>query len=179
MITLRVTGFRRDLDSLLVALWQLPGHIARKHLKAAIRRALKPGVPILKSITPKGGTKTVRSAVVRDKGGRFQAGSGKKVKQRGGALRRAATSLARVDKRDGTGYGVLGFKAGMQSRKAIWLEFGTSRGVTPRKIIAQLMTRFGGPARQELTNELRNALQKATKELASGKSKGGGGYRRR
>ena len=43
----------RDLDDLIRAYAKLPGSLARKHLKAAIRRSIKPFVPALKAATPR------------------------------------------------------------------------------------------------------------------------------
>jgi hypothetical protein len=131
---------------------------------------VKPGVPILKSLTPKGGTRTQRNKLKRGSGGRFVAGSGKKMRVRGGALRRAVTTKSKYigRNRDGVVYGVVGYKAGMESRKAIWLEFGTSRGISPRNIMEQFRARYGGPAASRLAAEMAAALEKAAAELASG-----------
>ena len=43
----------RDLDDLIRAYGTLPGSLARKHLKAAIRRSIRPFMPALKTATPK------------------------------------------------------------------------------------------------------------------------------
>jgi hypothetical protein len=43
----------RDLDDLIRAYAKLPGSLARKHLKAAIRRSIKPFTPALKAATPR------------------------------------------------------------------------------------------------------------------------------
>jgi len=53
----------RDLDDLIRAYAKLPGSLARKHLKAAIRRSIKPFVPALKSATPRGATGNLRRSV--------------------------------------------------------------------------------------------------------------------
>jgi len=137
---------------------------------ALMARFMRDGVPVLKSVTPKGGTRTVRAALKRGAGGRFVEGSGKKSRVRGGALRRAATTRAKYIGRnkDGIVYGVVGYKAGFESRKAIWLEFGTSRGVKPRNLIEQFRARYGGPAASRLAEEMSRALEKAANELASG-----------
>lgn len=149
---------------------ELPRHIAKKHMRAAIRRAVKEGVPILKKLTPKGKTKNTRAALKRGADGRFVQGSGKKMKIRGGALRRAVTTKAKYIGRnkDGVVYGVVGYRAGMESRKAIWLEFGTSRGVEPREIMQKFRRQYGGPAAKTLAREMRKALGAAARELASG-----------
>jgi hypothetical protein len=53
----------RDLDDLIRAYAKLPGSLARKHLKASIRRSIKPFVPALKSATPRGATGNLRRSV--------------------------------------------------------------------------------------------------------------------
>jgi hypothetical protein len=170
MISLNWDGMQGEIGALMARFNELPRHIAKKHLIAALKRVMKDGVPILKAVTPKGGTRTVRAALKRGAGGRFVAGSGKKSRVRGGAMRRAVTAKAKFigRNRDGVVYGVVGYKAGIESRKAIWLEFGTSRGVKPRNLIDQFRARYGGPAASRLADEMSRALEKAANELASG-----------
>lgn len=170
MISLNWDGMQGEIGALMARFNELPRHIAKKHLIAALKRVMKDGVPILKAVTPKGGTRTVRAALKRGAGGRFVAGSGKKSRVRGGAMRRAVAAKAKYigRNRDGVVYGVVGYKAGMESRKAIWLEFGTSRGVKPRNLIEQFRARYGGPAASRLADEMSRALEKAANELASG-----------
>jgi hypothetical protein len=67
-------------------------------------------------------------------------------------------------------YGAVGYKAGFESRKALWLEFGTSRGIEPRKIMDRFRRQYGGPAAAKLAKEMRAALEKAASEMASGKN---------
>lgn len=180
MISLNWNGMQGEIAALMARFDELPRHIAKKHLIAAIKRVMKDGVPILKSVTPKGGTRSVRAKLKRGAGGRFVTGSGKKMRVRGGALRRAVTAKAKYIGRnkDGVVYGVVGYKAGMESRKAIWLEFGTNRGVKPQKLIEQFRSRYGGPAASRLAEEMSRALEKAGNELAAGmnptRSYGGG-----
>jgi hypothetical protein len=172
MISLNWDGMQGEIGALMARYAALPRHIAKKHLQAAMKRALKDGVPVLKRLTPKGGTRTVKAALKRGERGRFVAGSGKKSRQRGGALRRAVTTKAKYVGRntDGVVFGVVGYKAGFESRKAIWLEFGTSRGVKPRRIIEQFRREYGGPAAAKLSAEMAKGLEKAAAELASGKN---------
>ena len=174
MITLNWNGMEGEIGALMARFNALPRHIAKKHLVAVIKRAGKEGVAVLKKHTPKGGTKTVRAALKRGSGGRFVAGSGKKMRVRGGALRRAATVKAKYQgrNRDGYAYGVLGYKYGSESRKALWLEYGTSRGIQPRGMIDKTMREWGGPAAKKLATEMKKALEKAARELASGKNPG-------
>lgn len=170
MISLNWQGMRGEIGALMSRFNELPRHIAKKHLIAAVRRAMKEGVPVLKAITPKGKTRNTRAALKRGAGGRFVTGSGKKMKARGGALRRAVTAKAKYigKNKGGLVYGVVGYKAGFDSRKAIWLEFGTSRGIEPRKLIEQFRARYGGPSAARLAVEMAHALEKASAELASG-----------
>ena len=170
MISLNWDGMQGEIGALMARYAALPRHIAKKHLQAAMKRTVKDGVPVLKRLTPKGGTRTVRAALKRGAGGTFVQGSGKKSRVRGGALRRAATNKAKYIGRnaDGVVYGVVGYKAGFESRKAIWLEFGTKRGIQPRKIMDKFRAEYGGPAAGRLAAEMASALDKASAELASG-----------
>lgn len=164
MISLNWEGMNGDIGDLMNSYAKLPRHIAKKHLQAAMKRALKDAVPVLKAETPKGGSRRVVGQ------------EGKQKAKRGGALRRAATAKAKYyGKNDsGTVAGTLGYKAGTESRKAIWLEFGTSRGIEPRRIVDRVMKRVSGPIRGKLAREMAAALEKAANEVASGKNKGYG-----
>lgn len=175
MISLHWGSMNGQIGALMAKYDALPRHIAKKHLKAAIRRAMKGGVPVLKSLTPKGKTKNVRAAVARNERGRFLPGSGKKKKQRGGALRRAVTVRVKYigTNRSGFVWGVIGYKAGMESRKALWLEFGTTK-ISPRRTMDRFRAKYHGPAAKMLAGELRKALAKAARDKAPGK-----GYRRK
>ena len=169
MITLNWDGMQGEIGALMARYAALPRHIAKKHLQAAMKRAMKDGIPVLKRLTPKGATRTVRASLKRGGGGRFVQGSGKKSRVRGGALRRAVTTKAKYIGKNaaGTVYGVVGYRAGFESRKAIWLEFGTSRGVKPQQIIEKFKREYGGPAAERLASEMALAYDKAAAELAS------------
>jgi len=67
-------------------------------------------------------------------------------------------------------WGVLGYKAGEQSRKAIWLEYGTSGGVRPVGMLAKTMQQFGPVCASELAAAMSTGLEKAANEIASGKN---------
>jgi hypothetical protein len=69
-------------------------------------------------------------------------------------------------------YGVLGYKAGPESRKAIWLQFGTASGVRPYDMIGKTMREFGPVAAGKLADEMSKALEKAAAERASGANPG-------
>lgn len=155
-----------EVGALMQRYAALPRHIAKKHLKASMKRALRPGVPALKKATPK------RKTFVRF-GQNVVSGEYTATKIKGGALRRAATakSYYKGTNRDGYAVGVLGYKYGTESRKAIWLEFGTDR-IKPRGIVRGVMQSFKPQAQANLLKEMTAALENAAKELASGKAVG-------
>ena len=161
MISVNWDGFRGDVGSLVRAYSQLPRHIAKKHLVAAIRRTLRPGVPILRSLTPPTGVRR----------GRRKKGEGPKST---GKLRKAVTTKAKYVGRnaDGFAYGVVGYRYGMESWKAIWLEFGTSRGIRARGMVQKFIQAYRGPSAAALADQLAIALERATRELESGKNPG-------
>jgi hypothetical protein len=130
----------------------LPRHIAKKHLQAVMKRTLADGIPVLRRHTPPMGARKGRK---------------KKGDRSTGALRRAATTKAKFIGRntDGVVYGVLGFKYGFQSRKAIWMENGTVKKIAPHKIIQNTLAEYGQPSVKRLTSEMASALEKATREL--------------
>ena len=153
----------KHIAALMAAYRELPRHIARKHLKAAMRRVLRPGVSILRRNTPPMGITRGR----RKKGEKARST---------GALRRAAT--VRVGQTgtnsafDAFVYGVLGYKAGMESRKAIWLEFGTGTGGRAFRMMEKTVAEFGSVAASKLAAEMATALDKAVKEVGGGKNPG-------
>lgn len=159
MISINADAMTADIAAMIGRFRQLPRHIARKHLQAAMRRALKPGVPILRRNTPPLGVRR----------GRRKAGEARSS----GALRKSVTTRAKaVPGRGGAGvvYGVVGYRHGWESRKAIWLEFGTRRGVQPRRMAENSMNEIRGPAAATLVREMAVALERAAAELASGKN---------
>lgn len=160
MISLNWHTMRDEIGSLMARYAELPRHIAKKHLNAAMKRALKPGVPMLRRNTPPLGTTR----------GRKKAGA----KRTTGALRKAATAKSKYIGRnaDGRVYGVLGYRAGAESRKAIWQEFGTSNGVKPKDMVKKTLDQFGPQVNGALVAEMKSALEKAAKELASGMNPG-------
>lgn len=164
MISLDWQGMNGQIGALMGRFNALPRHIAKKHLKAVMKRVLRDGVPVLKGLTPKGGTKTIKSTIVR---GEFKSN----FKRRGGALRRAVTTKSKYIGRnkDGVVYGVIGYKAGFESRKAIWLDQGTVY-ISPRDIIKKFRAAYKGPAASLLVKEMKKAFEAAGRELASGKN---------
>jgi hypothetical protein len=159
------TAFDDDaaIKALMARYRALPTYIAKKHMKAAMRRVIKPGVSILRKNTPPLDTRVGR----RRKG---------EKRRSTGDLRRAATTRVGQTGNNATGFvwAVLGYRAGLQSRKAIWLESGTSNGVRPFRMMEKTLQSFRQPATQLLAKELALALDKAVKELASGRNPGVG-----
>lgn len=155
----------RHIRALMKAYVGLPRHIAKKHLKAAMRRVLKPGVPILRKNTPPLGTRRGR----RSKG---------EKKRSTGDLRKSVTAKAGQTGKnldfDAFIWGVLGYRFKGQDRKAIWLNFGTSRGGPAFDMIGKTMAQFGPVSAAKLAQEMRIGLEKAAKELSSGKNPGWG-----
>ena len=139
----------------------LPRHIAAKHLGAAMRRVLKRGVPILRANTPPIGTRRGR----RRKGEKPRSS---------GDLRRAVTirtgQSGRNNDFDMFVWGVLGYRAGFQSRKAIWLQYGTATGINPVRMIERTMTQMGPIAAADLAREMAAAFEKASNEVAGNKN---------
>lgn len=156
-----------DLDThikgLVDSYRQLPRHIARKHIGAAMRRVLKRGIPIMRKHTPPLGTRRGRRK------------TGEKALSTG-ALRRAVTVRVGQTGRNGDFnsfvWGVLGYKASFESRKAIWLQYGTSGGIKPFRILEKTMAEFGPVSAAELAREMAAALPKAVAEVSGGMNPG-------
>lgn len=156
----------RHIQSLMNAYKALPKHLAKKHLKASMRKLLRPGVPVLRKNTPPLSTRRGR----RKKGEKPRSS---------GALRRAVTVRTGQTGKNGAFdafvWGILGYKASFESRKAIWLQFGTSGGVRAFQMIEKTLAEFGPIAANRLADEMAAGLEKAAAELASGKNPGYGG----
>lgn len=177
MVQLFSLSFRStsaQIQSLMARYDQLPRYIAKKHLRASMRRAVRPYVKDLKKATPKGRKRYGRTDFKRSERGRFQAGGGKR-KNLAGALRRAATVKVgwKGKNKDGFAYGVLGYKYGSESMKAIYLEYGT-KSITPRRIVAGLMDSIRPAVMKRLKSEMALALPAAVRELKKGKNPGVG-----
>jgi hypothetical protein len=169
MIRLDWKGMEGEIGAMMARFNELPRHIAKKHLQAVVKRVGQDGVRVLKTFTPVGRPKLVKASFVK---GQFK----NNFKRRGGGLRRAATVKSKYKgrNRDGYVYGVLGYKFGWESRKGIWLEHGTSRGIAPRRMVGNTMDKWKGPLLSKLTAEMALALEKAAAELASGMNPGVG-----
>jgi len=151
----------RDIDDLIRAYAKLPGALARKHMKAGIRRSIKPFVPALKAATP-------RST---------------------GNLRRSVTTVVKFGKKvsrgpneafRGTVFGVVGFsrkgkKKNQKGDHSVLVEQGTKprrrkSGASTGKMPPKHMLRDTLAAKKEgiLSNlelELGVSLERATNEL--------------
>jgi hypothetical protein len=157
VIELNWGNMEGEIGALMARYNELPRHIAKKHLKAAI----------LKRNTPK------RKSYIRLGGGRDGAEyTAERV--RGGGLRRAATFVAKYKgkNKDGVVFGVAGYRYGEQSRKGIWLQFGTKRGILPRRMIEKTTQQAKSIVGGSLEAEMAKALEKAAAELASGMNPG-------
>lgn len=156
----------RHIRKLMKSYQALPRHIAKKHLKASMRRTLKPGVPVLRSLTPPLGTRRGRRK------------KGEKARSTGELRRSVTTKAGQTGNNNAFGsfvWGVLGYRFKGQDRKAIWLNYGTSRGVRAYDMIGNAMAKLGPISAQRLASEMAAALEKAAEEVAAGKNPGYGG----
>ena len=156
MISINSDSLSSQVGALVKAFDNLPKSIAKKHMKSAMKKALKFAAPVLKANTPKG--KAQRGA------------DGKKIKGSSGSLRRAVTVRSTFVGKNKGGFvvGAVGYKHGEQSRKAIWVEFGTARGISPQGFMDKTYNQIRGQVSEELTRELAHALEKAAKDSAPG-----------
>lgn len=164
MIRMDIGNPTADMEAIKARFDALPRHLARKHLVAVMRRLGKAGVPILKKHTPKQKNRLVlgRDVLTREY-------TARKVK--GGSLRKAVTSRGKLSKDRKTAFGVVGFKMGMQSRKAIWLHNGTAEA--PRSdFFDRFMAAYKGPGLELMKKAMAEGLEKAAAELAAGKNPG-------
>jgi len=178
MISMNFQSWNADVADLMASYAAMPKHIAKKHLLASMKSAIRSanGIQTLKALTPKAKTRTVRAGIKRDsRTGSFSKGSQGFQKQKGGAMRRAVTVNARYIGRnaDGVAVAVLGYKYGQDSKKAIWLEYGTSRGIEPRRMAEKAMNQIGPAVRSHLCQALATAIDAANREIAKGKNPGG------
>lgn len=140
---------------------QLPAYLAKKHLLSAMRKSIDQakGKQLLRKNTPPLNTRRGR----RKKG----------EKRSTGALRRAVMTKAKWIGRNRDGWAVagLGYRYGMESRKAIWNEFGTTR-MAGRKMMERTYDAIKNQVKSNLSSQLATALEKACIELASKKNPG-------
>ena len=167
LVSLNWTGMSGEIGSLMAGFNALPRHVAKKYLGAAMKRALKIGVPVLKRNTPVGKVlKANKKGVVK--------------LRNSGALRRAATAKSKYvgTNKDGLVVGILGYKYGDQSKKALWLEFGTSRGIKPRRMASRALNECRNDIAAKLCKELAASLEAAATEIRDGRAVGTN-YRRK
>ncbi len=158
MIQIGMNDVNRQIGDLVKNFAGLAPRIAKKHLKAAVGRSVRPYVGDLRKVTPPVGTRRGR----RKKGEKPRTT---------GNLRRAVT--VRTKTKNDVAFGVLGYRGGPESRKAIWLEFGTGRGIAPRGMVKNLMSELTPKVQARLPKELAIALERAAKDLGGPSARGG------
>jgi hypothetical protein len=170
MISISTSDMDGQISALMSRFDALPNHIAKKHAAAAVKRVMKGIVPILKKNTPKRGKRIVFNN--RRPGGEYGV-----TKIKGGSLRASVAIKATYIRTKGIGStvtGVVGYQSGKkdpyngvpQSRKAIWLEFGTENAFA-RGMVAMTLRQVGSVSAQKLAAEMSAALEKAANELAA------------
>lgn len=162
MISMNWERMSRECRDLWKDFEDLPRHIAKKHLLAAMRRAIKAsnGVSILRKNTPPLSTRRGR----RRKGEQPVST---------GELRRSVMTKARWigRNRDGVAVAGLGYRYGFASQKAIWHEFGTTR-MAAKHMMENTFNSIRSSVASKLAGEMRNALDAAAREKASGRNPG-------
>lgn len=162
LFSFNASEFANESNAIAGALGKLPMHIGKKHLLAAMKKAIREakGVSVLRKLTPPRNMKRGR----KKKDGRGPTGD----------LRRAVIVKAKWIGTNKSGVAVagVGYKYGHQSRKAIWLEFGTNRGIEPQRFTEQAFAIMAPAVRANLVAGMATAIEKATKELNSGKNPG-------
>jgi HK97 gp10 family phage protein len=165
VITLNEAKLQREIADLAKSYQDLPKHIAKKHMVAAMRRSVmkSKGVSILRQNTPPAGTRRGR----RKKGEKARST---------GEMRRSVTTKAKWigNNKSGAAVAGLGYKYGRASQKAIWHEFGTTR-MKGIGMMQRTFEQIRGKVASLLAGELAAALEKAAAEKAGGKNKGYGG----
>lgn len=164
MFTINSDAMSAEVKAIAKRFGALPKHIAKKHLVASMRRAINKakGVPTLRRLTPPLNTRRGRRA--------------KGEKRTTGALRRAVTVKAKWigNNKSGAAVAGLGYRYGAESKKAIFLEFGTPT-IQPRRMVEKAYAVIRTPVAKSLAGEMAQALERAARELASGKNPGYGG----
>lgn len=158
MISFNWNQVDAEMKAIAARFDELPRHIAKKHIRSAIGQTLKPGISALRALTPPTNTRRGR----RKKG---------EKRTSTGDLRRSVKVITKYKGRnkDGFAYGVIGYKGGEQSLKALRLEFGRKH-IEPRRFMQKFYDSYKSRAQALLAGELRKALPKAVNELRSGKN---------
>ena len=153
----------RDLDDLIRAYAKLPGSLARKHLKAAIRRSIKPFVPALKAATPRvtGNLRRSVTTVVKF-GTKVSRGSGEAF--RGTAIGIVGFSRKGKKKNQKGDHSVL-VESGTKPRRR---KSGASTGkAPPRHMLRDTLAAKRSGILSNLEIEMGVSLERATRELAT------------
>lgn len=160
MIEVNFRQMSRDVADAVKAYENLPGYLGKRHILASMRRTIKEsgGVQKLRANTPPAGTRRGR----RKKGEKPRST---------GALRRAVMTKGRWigSYKSGAAVAGLGYRYGMESRKAIWHEFGTTR----MKGLAMMQRTFDsirGLVASKLAKELAIGLERAARDANPGMS---------
>lgn len=165
MINVNWSQLVGGVEGLAKAYANLPGHIAKKHLLACMKRAVvkSGGVKLLRQNTPPTGTRRGRRK------------KGEKAKSTG-ELRKSVMAKARWIGTNTGGVAVagLGYRYGWNSRKAIWKEYGTTwqKG---EHMMRDTYNSIRDQVASQLATELAAALEKAHGEVKGNQNKGYGG----
>ena len=161
MFTINSDAMSAEVKAIAARFDELPKHIAKKHLVASMRRAISKAkwVQTLRRLTPPLNTRRGRRA--------------KGEKRSTGELRRAVTTKARWigNNKNGAAVAGLGYRYGKDSKKAIFLEFGT-KFIEPRRMVEKAYAVIRNPVAKGLAAEMAVALERAARELASKKNPG-------
>jgi hypothetical protein len=153
----------RDIDDLIRAYAKLPGSVARKHLKASIRRSIKPFVPALKAATPRGATGNLRRSVITvvKFGTKVSRGSGEAF--RGTAMGIVGFSRKGKKKNQKGDHSVL-VEAGSKPRRR---KRGGSTGTMPPKhMLRDTLAAKKSGILSNMEIEMGVSLERATQEAA-------------
>lgn len=152
----------RDIDDLIRAYAKLPGSLVSKHLKAAIRRSIKPFVPALKAATPRGRTGNLRRSVTT------VVKLGKMMTHGVGSFRGTAIGIV--------GYSRKGSKKNQQGNHSVLVESGSkprrrkgggSTGTMPPKhMLRDTLAAKKSGILSNMEIEMGVSLERATQEAA-------------
>jgi hypothetical protein len=173
-------SYAGDCRALAAGFRDLPKALAKKHIKAAMNRAVKPFLPALRAATPRfKGKRFKTAAVARDSRGRYLAGSGKKSTIKPGALRRSIRSITKFTNKvnHGSFYTKVGFARGEgKGNHALWIEQGTGKrkvkatganrgAVSPRWFLRTTFNAMAPGIQSSIGLHLSAALEVAGREL--------------
>jgi hypothetical protein len=170
----------RDLDDLIRAYAKLPGSLARKYLKKAIRESIKPFTPALKAATPRGATGNLRRSVttVVKFGTKVSRGSGEAF--RGTAIGIVGFSRKGKKKNQKGDHSVLvesgskprrrktavAKRGGVKARSTFSKGQGSTGTMPPRHMLRDTLAAKKSGILSELETQMGIRLELATQELA-------------